>query len=58
MEFSAGKSPTRKQFLNKLMKKIDQTEFYGDMKGLLRPDIRYDHNEAWDQVREQFIEKI
>jgi len=58
MEFSTGISPTSKQFLQNMMKKITQTEFYGDTKGLLRPDIQYDHNEAWEQVREQLIEKI
>lgn len=58
MDFSAGTPPTKKQYLQNLNKKIEHSEFYGDTKGLLRPGLGYDHRQAWEQIREQIIEKI
>jgi predicted nucleotidyltransferase component of viral defense system len=58
MDFSSGSSPTKKQYLLNMVHKIDHPEFYGDTKGLLRPEINYDHRLAWKQVREQLIERI
>lgn len=58
MEFSEGVSPTKKQFHRNMEQKVDHSEFYGDTKGLLRPEIKYNHRQAWEQVRIQLIERI
>jgi predicted nucleotidyltransferase component of viral defense system len=58
MDYSAGKTPSKKQYLLNMNQKIGHSEFYGDIKGLLRPGIEYDHNQAWNQVREQIIERL
>lgn len=58
MKFSVANPPTRKQFLRNMEEKIVDDEFLGDTKSLLRPDEKYDPNEAWELVRTELVEKI
>lgn len=39
-------------------KKIEDADFTGDMKGLLRNGIAYDTNEAYKLVKASLLEKI
>lgn len=58
MKFSAGKSPTQKQFLLNLEEKRSSAIFRGDMEGLLRPGIFYDQEIAFDWLIKNIIEKL
>lgn len=53
---SAGKPPTKKQFLQNLEEKVADPAFEGDLEGLLRPGIEYDQEEAFEWVKEALIE--
>jgi len=58
MNFSAGKNPSRKQFLINLYNKIQDPDFIGDTKFLLRPTIEYDPLEAYEYIKQTIIERI
>ena len=58
MEYAVKKSPTQRQFLLNLEKKIDSPIFNGDMEGLLKPDFQYDPKEAFDWVKDNLLIKI
>ncbi|MBK6591176.1 MAG: nucleotidyl transferase AbiEii/AbiGii toxin family protein [Acidobacteria bacterium] len=46
--FSVDNPPTRKQFLRNLETKMQDNEFLGDTRALLRPTEQYDANEAFN----------
>lgn len=54
MEFVVGKPPTVKQFLLNLEEKRHSDLFSGDMEGLLRSDLTYDQEEAFEWIEKQF----
>ena len=58
MKFSVDNPPTKKQFLANMEEKMTERDFLEDIHVLLRPAIDYKHNEAWDLVRKEIIEKI
>jgi len=58
MELSGGKSPTKRQYLLNLDKKMTDSEFFGDLEALVRPDESFDWQEASEVVRERLIERI
>lgn len=58
MEVSGGKSPTKRQYLLNLDKKMRDPEFFGDLEALVRPDESLDWQEAYGVVRERLIERI
>ncbi|MDA3886989.1 MAG: nucleotidyl transferase AbiEii/AbiGii toxin family protein [Candidatus Delongbacteria bacterium] len=58
MTFSVGKSPSSKEFLLNLEAKEDDLNFTGDMEALLRPEIEYDQNKAFEWVKEELIKRI
>jgi len=59
MNFSLDKPiPTRKEFLLNIEKKKYDTEFLGDTIALLRPDERYDHEQAFQILDQQIIERM
>lgn len=53
-----GNSVTQKQFLENMEKKIEDSDFIGDMIGLPRIDIEYDINEAYEFVKANLLEKV
>tara|TARA_R110001592_G_scaffold42009_2_gene136701 strand:- start:571 stop:1353 length:783 start_codon:yes stop_codon:yes gene_type:complete len=53
-----GNSVTQKEFLENMEKKILDQDFLGDMEGLLRPDLTYDINNAYEFVKAELLEKI
>ena len=58
MEFSTGKFCSAAVLLKNLDEKILDMDFVGDTKGLLRPEIDYDINLAYELVKKELIERI
>ncbi|MGM0944914.1 MAG: nucleotidyl transferase AbiEii/AbiGii toxin family protein [Bacteroidota bacterium] len=58
MKFSVQHPPTQKQYLLNMEAKMQDAEFLGDTTALLRPDVPYNPQEAYDLVRTQLIENI
>jgi len=58
MEFSVGKAPSQKEFLQNIEAKENDAAFEGDMEGLLRPEIHYDQKAAFQWLKEMVIPKI
>lgn len=53
-----GNEVTQKEFIENMEKKIEDADFIGDMNGLLRSEISYDINEAYEFVKINLLEKI
>lgn len=58
MRSSTPNPPTVIQFIDNLKKKIQDIEFRGDTRGILRPGISYNVDEAYEQVVKGLINKI
>lgn len=58
IKFVVDKPPTSKQFLLNLESKLKKHDFIGDLEGLLRPEIEFDENIAFDWVKNEIIEKL
>jgi hypothetical protein len=46
------------EFLQNMEEKIGDPDFLGDMQGLLRPEIHYDIEKAYEFVKKKLLEKI
>jgi len=53
-----GHTIARNDFLENLLKKMSDDEFLGDVKGLLRPEIEYDHMAAYELVKTKILEQL
>lgn len=58
MKSSVDKLPSQKDFLLNLEEKRTDTNFAGDMEGLLKPELAYDQNAAFDWLIENIVSKI
>lgn len=58
MKFSVDKPPTKKQFLLNMEEKMTDREFLEDIHIILKPDVKYDNEKAWEEVNKGIIEKI
>lgn len=58
MKFSVDKPPTRWEFMLNLEAKMKDHDFLGDTTALLRPDISYSPQEAFELVKTILIERI
>jgi predicted nucleotidyltransferase component of viral defense system len=58
MKFSDGKTKTAKEFIINMDEKMQDDVFLGDMKGLLRPEVKFSMLEAYDLVKKELIENI
>ncbi|MGB4957882.1 MAG: nucleotidyl transferase AbiEii/AbiGii toxin family protein [Saprospiraceae bacterium] len=58
MNFSAGTSPTQKQYILNMAEKMTDTEFLGDITALIRPGAKYELSLAYELVSKSLIEKI
>ena len=58
MKFSVENPPSQREYILNMEAKMQDTEFLGDITALLRPELSFDANEAYDLVRTQLIEKI
>lgn len=56
--FSVDNPPTRKQFLRNLETKMQDNEFLGDTRALLRPTEQYDAQAAFDLIKDKLVVKI
>lgn len=52
------KPPTAKEFLKNIEEKEKDPDFLGDLEGLLRPGITFDHHEAFTWLKEEVIAKM
>lgn len=58
-KFSTGnKPPGQKEFLQNIEAKVNDPNFSGDMEGLLRPEIAYNQEEAFEWFKAEVIEKM
>lgn len=58
MGFAVDNPPTHKEYLLNMEQKIEDEEFLGDTKMLLRSDEKYNPVKAWELVKNQLIEKL
>jgi predicted nucleotidyltransferase component of viral defense system len=58
MNFSINRIVTSKEFLLNVEEKMKDSMFIGDIKALIRPDVKYDMDDAYEIVKRQLIEKI
>lgn len=58
LSFSVGKPPSQREFHLNMETKMQDSEFLGDTTALLRPDVPYDPQEAFELVKTTLIERI
>lgn len=58
MKFSDGKTKTAKEFIINMEEKMQDDVFLGDMKALIRPEVEFNMDEAYDLVKKELIAKI
>lgn len=58
MAFSVGKPPSKKEFLLNIEAKQNDPNFTGDMEALLRPEIAYDQEAAFEWLKTQMLIKF
>ena len=58
MEFSVGKMPSQKEFLQNMEEKMSNDQFKGDIKALIRVDEKFNQEEAFELIKSKFIDKM
>jgi predicted nucleotidyltransferase component of viral defense system len=59
IKFATGKRPpSKKEFILNIEEKENSNDFTGDMEALLRPEIKYNQNEALNWLKNELIENI
>ena len=58
INFSDGINPTSKMFVANMEEKMKDDEFRNDIFTILRPDIEYDNDVAYQKIKEKIISKI
>lgn len=58
MEQEDNKAPTAREFELNLEEKMQDDEFTGDITALLRPEIKYDQDEAYEMVMNEVIRRL
>jgi predicted nucleotidyltransferase component of viral defense system len=58
ISFSDGESPSKAMYLANMEEKMQEEIFLNDTQGLLRPSLNFEALEAWEVVRDVFIERI
>lgn len=58
MKFTAGNSPSQKEFIRNIEQKKQSVQFSGDIQGLLNPDLKYNQEEAFEWLFTEIIPKI
>ena len=56
MKFVVKKVPTKKQFIRNIELKQSDPEFLGDMEALLRVGLEYNSDDAFEWLKNEFIE--
>jgi predicted nucleotidyltransferase component of viral defense system len=55
-EHAELKPPTAKQFIRNMEEKLYDSDFTNDIFTVLKPNVEYNHLEAWELVRKKLIE--
>jgi len=55
-EHAKLKMPTAKQFIRNMEEKLTDSEFTNDIFSVLKPNVEYNHFEAWELVRKKLID--
>lgn len=58
INFSDGVNPTSKMFVANMEEKMQDDEFRNDIFTILRPDIEYDNDVAYQKINKKIISKI
>ena len=58
MSFEGGKSPSQAVYLANMEEKMQRKDFLDDMIGLLRPEVEYNPQKAYEVVKRDLIEKL
>lgn len=58
MTFSVGRPPSQKEFILNMEQKENDLNFTGDMEALLRPEIKYDQEAAFEWLKNEMMTKI
>lgn len=58
MKSSVGSIPTQKQFMLNILEKEQDSDFIGDMEGLIRPGIEYKQENAFEWLKNEVITKL
>jgi len=58
MKNAVDKSPTQKQFLANMTEKMTDKDFLEDIRLVLKQEIEYNGEAAWELVRKELVEKI
>jgi len=58
MEQENNKAPTAREFELNMEEKMQDDEFTGEITALLRPEIEYDQDEAYERIMEDIISKL
>jgi hypothetical protein len=58
MNFVVGSTPSQKEFLINMEHKMQDEEFLGDTKMMLRQDELYDPQKAYEVVKESLLNKL
>jgi len=59
IEFATEKKPpSQKEFLQNIAAKENDSGFTGDMEALLRPEIEYNQQEAFEWLKKEIVERI
>jgi len=58
MTFDGGKAPSQAVYLANMEEKMQKKDFLNDIIGLLRPEVEYDQQKAYEIVKRELIEKL
>jgi predicted nucleotidyltransferase component of viral defense system len=58
INFSDGASPTSKMFIANMLEKMSDDEFRNDIFTILRPEIEYDNDKAFETLKEKMLYNI
>lgn len=58
MSFVVQQPPTHKQFILNMEEKMQDPDFLGDSRLLIRPELTFNPLEAYGLVREKLIDKL
>lgn len=58
INFSDGVNPTSKMFTANMEEKMQEDEFRNDIFTILRPDVEYDNDLAYQNISDRIISKI
>lgn len=58
INFSDGASPTSKMFVANMLEKMSDNEFRNDIFTILRPEIEYDNDKAFETLKEKMLYNI